>query len=65
MRRVLRDLADERIPVPRDGDIEALRTPYAKIWARPVPETELEITFVVTPRTLDVIGVRPAFRAVR
>jgi hypothetical protein len=65
MRRALRQLADERIPVPGPDDKEALRTPFGKIWARPVPGTNLVITFVITPRTLDVTGVRPAFREVR
>lgn len=65
MRRVLRGLADERAPLPGPDDDIALRTPFETIWARPVPETKLVITFVVTARTLDVTGVRPAWREVR
>jgi hypothetical protein len=65
MRRVLRQLADERIPVPGPDDVEALRTPFEKIWARPIPATNLVITFVLTPRTLELTGIRPAWREVR
>jgi hypothetical protein len=65
MRRVLRELADERIPAPGPRDVEALRTPFTKIWERAVPATNLVITFVVTPRSLDVTGIHPAWREVR
>jgi hypothetical protein len=62
VRRALRDLADDRLPAPAPGDTEALRTPFLTIWARSLPGTNLVITYVVTPRTLDVIGVRPQWR---
>ncbi len=65
VRKVLRQLADERVPAPGPFDVEALRTPYQTIWARSVSDTELVVTFVVTPQTLDLLGVRPDWRPVR
>jgi hypothetical protein len=65
MRRVLRGLADEGIPVPGAGDDEVLRTPFERIWARPVPGTNLVITFVLGPHTLDVTGIHPSWRELR
>jgi hypothetical protein len=65
VRRILRELADERVPAPGPNDAEALRTPFQTIWARPVPGANLVITFLVTPETLELIGVRPDWRAIR
>lgn len=65
MRRILRQLADDERPIPGPDDTEALRTPFVRIWARPVRGTELVITFAVGPRSLDVLGIRPAFREIR
>jgi len=60
VRRGLRRLADERFPAPGPGDEQALRTPFVTIWARALPGTNLVITYVITPGSLDVTGIRPA-----
>ena len=62
VRRGLRKLSDERLPAPGPEDGQALRTPFETIWARPLPGTGLVITYVVTPSSVDVLGVRPAWK---
>lgn len=62
LRHVLRALADERSPVPGPGDERALRTPFVEIWARPVPATNLVVTYLITSAAVEVTGVRPAWR---
>jgi hypothetical protein len=65
MRAVLRQLVDERVPLPGPEDDEILRTPYGRIWGRPIPDTELVLTYVIGTSTIDVTGVHPAWREVR
>jgi len=65
VRRVLRGLADERVPVPGREDEQALRTPFETIWSRPVVGTNLVITYLVTAQALDILGVRPAWKEIR
>lgn len=62
MRRGLRKLSDARLPAPGPEDEQVLRTPFEAIWARPLPGTDLVITYVVTPNSVDVLGVRPAWK---
>lgn len=63
VRRALNDLADDGAPTPGPDDEEALRTPFGTVWARKVPSTNLVITFVITPQTLEVTSVHPAWSA--
>lgn len=65
VRRGLRGLADERVPAPGPGDEQALRTPFETIWTRAVAGTNLVITYLVTGQSVEILGVRPAWKEVR
>lgn len=65
MRTVLRQLIDERAPLPGPEDSEILRTPHGRIWGRSVPGTDLMLTYVIGTSSIDVVGVHPAWREVR
>jgi hypothetical protein len=62
MRRELARLASERSTLPLPGDEEALRSPFERIWAHRIPETNLVITYSVDLPTVVVHDVRPAWR---
>jgi hypothetical protein len=64
LRPVLRQLGRERFPVPGPRDTEVLRTPFQHLWGRPVPGTNLMITYVITAHAINVTSVHPAYRAV-
>ena len=64
LRRVLRQLGRDRFPVPGPHDIETLRTPFERIWSRPVPDTNLVVIYVITPVAIKMTSVHPAYRAV-
>jgi hypothetical protein len=61
VRSVLRSLADDRIPLPGPSDEMAFRAPFLKIWARPVPGTNLVVTYMITADAVEVTAVRPAW----
>jgi hypothetical protein len=63
VRKVLRLLGSERVTLPLPGDEEALRTPFERIWAHRIPDTNLVITYSVDLPTVVVHDVRPAWRA--
>jgi len=61
VRRVLGHLADEREPLPGPEDQESLRTPYERIWARRVPETDLVLTYSILPMMVEVRALHPTW----
>ena len=62
MKRELARLASERSTLPLPGDEEALRSPFERIWAHRIPDTNLVITYSVDLPTVFVHDVRPAWR---
>ncbi len=59
VRRLLAQLADERLPLPGPDDEEALRTPFERIWARRVPGTDLVLTYSILPMMVEVRALHP------
>ena len=64
LRPVLRELGRDRFPVPGPQDKEVLRTPFERLWSRPVPGTNLVVTYVLMAHAINVTSVHPAYRAV-
>ncbi len=64
LRPALSRLGDERHALPLAGDREELRTPVSTTWAHLVPEVRLVLTYAFEGGEVDVISIRPAYRAV-
>jgi hypothetical protein len=62
VRGVLAKLASEHLPLPLEGDEEALRTPFTMIWAHKVPGTGLVVTYAFDLPLVEILTVRPAYR---
>jgi hypothetical protein len=59
VRRALSRIADEEtLPGPRDRD--DLRTPVTRLYARPIPGTELVLVYELAAGQLLIHGIRPA-----